>query len=146
MADKTLSSLLSTNPVTAAPTGDEPIETVVSGTSEAFKVRQLSNTPIVNKTDNYTLALTDQGAVVSVLSSAAKTVTIPLNATVAFAIGTTLLVRGLGTGAVDIAAAGGVTINKRASNSLVLLEQNAQVVLHKINTDIWHLAGELQAL
>lgn len=146
MADIKLSGLLATTPFTGDLTGDEPLETVSSSASKAFKVRQLSATPIHSKTASYTLALVDQGSVVSMLSSSAKSVTIPLNATVAFGVGTTLLVRTVGTGDVDIIATGGVTIVKRASVSLVLLEQNAQCVLHKVATDIWHLAGELRAL
>ncbi|MBV1952724.1 MAG: hypothetical protein KUG64_11090 [Cycloclasticus sp.] len=144
MVDITLASLLSTNPVTADVTGDEPLETVVSATSEAFKARQLSATPIRTSANNETLALTDQGGVLIIDNASARTVTIPLNSAVAFNVGATLLIRrGSSGGEVTIAATGGVTIEKRVSLSFNLAENQAQCVLHKTGTDTWFMTGEL---
>ena len=147
MADIKLSGLLISNPVTAALTGDEPLETVVSGVSEAAKVRQLSFAALNAQAGaTYTLAITDQGKVVAMSLSGANTVTIPLNATAAFPIGATLIVRQVGAGATTIAIAGGVTLNKKATVTLVLAERWSQVVLHKTAVDTWHMAGELTAV
>lgn len=147
MADKTLTQLLATNPVTAALTGDEPIETVTAGTSVAAKLRQLSMAPIgINAGTTYTLGITDQGKVVTMTNASANTVTVPTNASVAFPIGASLLIRQQGGGATTIAAAGGVVINKKASLTLTLAEQYAQVVLHKTAEDTWHTTGEYVSL
>jgi len=147
MADITLTQLITSNPVTTALSGEEPIETVVSSTSEAARLRQLSTTPIVPQTGtSYTLALTDQGKLTTMSNSVSNSVTVPTNATVAFPIGTTLLVGQIGTGQTSIVAAGGVSIQKKASASLNLSEQFARVVLHKIGTNTWHLTGELTPL
>ena len=147
MADIKLSQLLTSNPVTAPMDGEEPIETVKSSTSEAARLRQLSATPTVPVAGTaHILALTDQGKVVTMSSASANTVTVPNNSSVAFPVNATLLVRQIGTGQTSIAAAGGVTIEKKASASLNLSEQQAQVVLHKVATNTWHLAGELTPL
>lgn len=144
MVDVTLSDLLGTNPVTAAIDGEEPIETVKSGVSEAAKLRQLSSTPINAQTGtSYTLALSDQGEVITMNNGSSNVVTIPLNASVAFAIGTTLLVRWDGSGETSIAATGGVTIKKRASIGLALAEQHATAFLQKVAINTWFLSGEL---
>ena len=146
MTDITLSTLLANSPVSTDLDGDEPLETVISGVSRAFTLRQLSSTPLQHTTTNVTLNLATQGAVLSMSNDSAANVTVPLNSAVALPIGATLLVRSLGLGDVSIVAEAGVTIIKRASSSNILLEQYAQCVLHKINTNIWHLAGELRTL
>lgn len=147
MADVTLTGLLGTNPVTAALTGDEPIETVVSAVSEAAELRQLSFAPLKDLAGtSYNLVLIDQGKVLTPSNGAANTVTIPLNSSVAFPIGATLLVRQIGTGQTTIVAAGGVTIQKKVSSTLAIGERYGQIVLHKIDTDTWHTTGEYLAL
>lgn len=144
MVDVTLTDLLGSNPVTADLTGDEPIETVKSGVSEAATLRQLSSTPINAQVGtSYSLILTDQGGVVTMANASANSVTIPLNATIAFPIGATMLVRWLGTGITSIAAAGGVTIQKKASIGLALSEQYATALLHKVAVNTWAVTGEL---
>ncbi len=143
MANKTLTNIVTDNPVTAPLDGSEPFETVVSAVSAGGKLRQLSFTPINPQTISYQLVLIDQGKVVTMNSSSSITLTIPSNATVAFLIGTTILIRRLGTGGVTMAAAGGVTIQKKSSIGFNLSEQFAQCVIHKIATNTWHLAGEI---
>lgn len=145
MADINLSTLLATSPVIEAVTGDEPIESVVSATSKAFTLKQLSATPIRESLVSETLTLNDQGKVLAIFSGVDAIVTIPTNAVVAFPIGATLLVRTLGIGKLTIAPSGGVTIVKKVTASFELSEQYAQCVLHKVDTNKWHLTGELSA-
>lgn len=76
-------------------------------------------------------------------NAGAQTLTIPANATAAFPIGTELSVIQTGAGALTIAAAGGVTINKLAAKTLVLSAQYAKVKLVKLATNTWHVAGDL---
>ncbi|MBL4904269.1 MAG: hypothetical protein JKY62_16725 [Desulfocapsa sp.] len=143
MANKTLTQILASNPVTAALTGEEPIETVVSSTSEAAKLKQLSFAPInAIATTGYTLDLEDQGRIIAMSNASANTVTIPLNASEAFPIGATLIVRQVGAGITSIAAIGGVTLQIRATLTQNIAEKWGQIVLHKVAVDTWHTAGE----
>lgn len=90
----------------------------------------------------YTLVLADAGKAVDITSATPVNVTVPLNSSVAFAVGTQVLVTQLGAGAVTIAATGGVTI--RTPTTLILAEQYASASLRKIGTDEWIIAGYLQ--
>ena len=146
MADTTVEQLATTSPVTVAITGEEPIETEIGAVGHGARLRQLSSLPLVPLTVSSNLLITDQGKCITMDVAVASVLTIPTNAGVGFPIGATLLVRQIGLGSTSIAAAGGVTIEKRASVGLVLAEQFATVMLHKIDTDIWHLSGELQAV
>ncbi len=90
----------------------------------------------------YTLALSDAGGWVRMTSDSANTVTVPLNATVAYPINTVISVRQSGTGQTTISPAGGVTINSTVSP--ILRTQNSTISLVKVGTDIWDLVGDLQ--
>lgn len=64
------------------------------------------------KTTSYTLALSDQGKVIQMNASTALTVTVPVNSTAAFPIGTQITVVRKGTGTLTISpVSGSVTIN-----------------------------------
>lgn len=140
MVDKTLSQVRTDN-AAVAPIGTEPIESVQSATSAAFIFAELSNHPIDAQTGTtYTLAITDQGKAVTMNNASANTCTIPLNATVAFHIGTLLIVRQIGAGLTTLAATGGVTIEKASGTSLTMAGAQEQLVLHKTATDTWHVA------
>lgn len=91
----------------------------------------------------YTLALTDIGKVVTSGSASPTTWTVPLNATVAFPVGTFIDLRQLGAGQVTVAAAGGVTIN--ATPGLKISAQYGGAQLVKVGTDTWVLTGDLAA-
>jgi len=91
----------------------------------------------------YTLALTDQGGLVTLSNAAAIALTIPLNATVAFPVGTEILLTQLGAGQVTVAAASGATVNGRSG--LKTAGQYATVSLVKIATDAWLIAGDTTA-
>jgi hypothetical protein len=92
----------------------------------------------------YTLALTDAGDYCVFSNAAAITVTIPLNATVAFAIGTQIDVAQGGAGKVTFAGAGGVTLVSLSSYK-ALSGQEAGGTLIKTATDTWRLHGSLTA-
>ena len=146
MVDITLEEVATNNPVSTDLDGSEPIETEISLVGRGLRLRQMSTTPLNAQTSSYTLVINDQGNVVTMDNGSANTLTVPPNASVAFPIGATLLVRQLGVGATSIVAGAGVTIEKKASVGLVLAEQFATVFLHKIATNTWHLAGELAAV
>lgn len=91
-------------------------------------------------TTNATLALTDCGNIIKLNKDDAITCTVPLNATVAFAIGSQINVIQSGAGAASIVAADGVTI--RNASTLNFVGQWSRVVLTKIGTDEWVADGQ----
>ncbi len=68
--------------------------------------------------------------------------TIPLNATQAFAVGTTIEIFQLGAGQTTIVATGGVT-TQSPSGKLKLTGQYSSATLRKRATDTWAIAGDL---
>ena len=94
------------------------------------------------QTDDYTLALSDAGVMVSMNKGTANTLTVPLNATVAFPIGTQIPVQQLGAGTTTITPAGGVTILSLGSLT-DLAGQYATAALIKRATNTWLLVGAL---
>ena len=103
-----------------------------------------SRTTISQKTASYTLAaLAERDSMIEMNSASATTLTVPTNATVAWPVGTSIDVLRVGAGAVDVAAAGGVTIN--ATPGLKLRAQWSSATLIKRATDTWVLVGDLSA-
>jgi len=98
---------------------------------------------VSNKTANYTLVLTDAGSLIEFNSASNLTLTIPANATVAFPIGSQIVVARLGSGKVDIAITSdtlySVSSNKYISN------QYGAVTLVKRTSTTWYLFGDLSA-
>ena len=91
------------------------------------------------KTANYTLALADVAKVVAVNSSSNLTLTVPLNSSVAFPLGTVINVYRAGTGSVTISGAAGVTVR----NAGAISDQFGEVSLRKRGTDEWVLSGDV---
>lgn len=90
---------------------------------------------------SYTLVLTDAGKCVEMNNAAANTLTIPLNSSVTFPLGTVIEVFQLGAGQTTVAATGGVTL--RAPDGAKLAKQYASASLRKRATDEWVLAGSV---
>ena len=87
----------------------------------------------------YTLALTDAAKVVSLTNASPITLTIPTNATIAFPIGTQILLYQGGAGQVTVGGAG-VTIRSQGSK-LKINGQYAVTGLLKVATDEWVFFG-----
>jgi hypothetical protein len=92
---------------------------------------------------SYTLVLTDKDKLVEVSNASANTLTVPLNSSVAFPVGSQITVLQTGAGATTITATGGVTIN--ATPGLILRAQWSSVTLIKRATDTWVALGDLRA-
>ena len=97
--------------------------------------------PINTQTASYTLALSDAGGCVEMNVAGANNLTIPTNASVAFPIGTIIMLRQEGAGATTIVAAGGVTLH--SPRTLVFAAQYATASLHKRATNDWRADGDL---
>lgn len=88
----------------------------------------------------YTLALTDNGRLVTLNNAAAITVTVPLNATVAFPTGAIVNLQQIGAGQVTVAGAAGVTLNGTGTKTRA---QWSAASLVKTATDTWTLIGDI---
>lgn len=95
------------------------------------------------QTASYTLVLTDKGKLVKVSNASANTLTVPLNASVAFPTNSVVHILREGAGSTTVVATGGVTI--RTPATLVLRAQYSMVSLLKIGTDEWVISGDLTA-
>ena len=92
----------------------------------------------------YTLALTDDGKIVEMNNASANTLTVPPNSSVAFPVGSQILVLQTGAGQTTLAAGAGVTINSKDGN-LKLSAQWCAATLIKRATDVWVVVGDLSA-
>jgi len=149
----TASQWTTTNPVLAA--GELGLETDTgylkagNGSSLWTSLTYINQIPFPLITTNaqsgttYTLALSDGQKNVELNNSAAITVTIPLNATVAFPIGTQIQLLQTGAGQVTVAATAGVTIN--SNPGLKLRGQWSAATLIKRASDTWVLVGDITA-
>jgi hypothetical protein len=103
-----------------------------------------SITTIAAKTDSYTLSdLNERDTIVEISKASAVTLTIPLNATIAYPVGTTIDIIQTGSGQVTIAGAGGVTVN--ATPGLKLRTQWSSATLLKRAENTWLVYGDLTA-
>ena len=96
------------------------------------------------QTSSYTLVLADAGTIIEMNVGTANTVTVPLNSSVAFPVGTVISIFQVGAGQTSVAAAGGVTIDS-PSSKLKLTGQFSSAALRKRGTDEWVLAGDISA-
>lgn len=113
---------------------------VIDGTSTVQGYR-----PINAQTGTtYTLVLADAGKHITLTNAASITFTVPLNATVAYPVGTEIEISQGGAGQVTIAATGGVTLHSFNSD-LKLAGIYAGATLKKTATDTWLVVGNLTA-
>jgi hypothetical protein len=92
---------------------------------------------------SYTLVLADKDKLVEISNGSANTLTVPLNSSVAFPIGTQITILQTGTGATTLTATGGVTIN--ATPGLILRAQWSSATLIKRAENTWVALGDLRA-
>jgi len=91
---------------------------------------------------SYTLALTDVAKVVTLSNAAAITLTVPTNASVAFPVGTQILLYQGGAGQVTVAGDSGVDVRSSGAK-LKLTNQYSVAGLLKLATDEWVAFGNL---
>ena len=108
----------------------------------------LSTLEINAQTASYSLILTDESRIVEMSSTSANSVTIPLNASVAFPTGTQITIIQTNTGQTSIAVTAGVTLNctpQTTANTAKLRTQWSSVTLVKRSTNSWIAIGDLVA-
>ena len=91
-----------------------------------------------------TAGTADVGKLVTLSNVAAQTITIPANASVAFAIGDQVNFMNLSTGTATFVA-GGTAVIRSAGSKLKLADQYAVCTVLKIDTDAWVMLGNVKA-
>lgn len=94
------------------------------------------------QTASYTLVLADADRIVTMNNASANNLTIPLNATVAFPIGTQLIISQSGAGQTTIVPTAGVTLTSSLT-AQKLANQYATATLIKLATNTWLLSGNI---
>jgi hypothetical protein len=103
-------------------------------------------TSIINLTLNaqtgttYTPVLADNGKLVTLSNASAITLTVPTNASVAYATGAQINIEQIGAGQVTVVGDTGVTVNGTGTK---LRTQWSAATLVKLGTDSWTLIGDL---
>lgn len=95
------------------------------------------------RTTNYTLVLGDDGIIIETNSTSAVIISVPLESTVAFPIGSKITVIRANTGAASVAGVSGVTVN--ATPGLNLRAQWSAATLLKRAANTWLLMGDLSS-
>lgn len=145
---KTLANVKSEILASAALTGTPTTPTASAGTnttqvaSTAFVQTAVATSTINTQTASYTLVLTDAGKIIEMNVATANNLTVPLNSSVAFPIGTTIDIVQYGAGQTTIVATSGVTL-RSADGLLNLSKQYSGASLYKRGTDEWVVIGDL---
>ena len=93
------------------------------------------------QTSSYTLALTDDSKIIEISSPTAVNLTVPLNSSVAFPVGTSITILQTGAGQITVVPVSGVIVN--STPGLKIRTQWAAATLLKRATDTWVLMGDL---
>jgi len=111
--------------------------------SAAIDLGKLADVAIDTKTADYVLVLTDKNKIIEMdITTTANTVTVPLNATAAFPVGSQITIWQYGTGKTRIIPVSGtVTINKTPGDYLRARYSSATLI--KRATNEWQLLGDL---
>jgi len=97
-----------------------------------------------SQTTNYSLQLSDRNQLVELTSSSDTKITVPSFSTVAFPVGSQVLLARGGTGAVGLTGAVGVTLMS-ANGYLNLNYQYSGATLVNKSNNVWYLFGDLKA-
>lgn len=140
---KIASGAVTTAKIAASVTLTTPNIGVATGTSLETTGQVVSHFQQNSQVASYTLVLTDDGDIVTMNNGSANNLTIPLNSSVAFPVGTQVTIIQLGAGQTTIVGAAGVTVN--ATPGLKLRAQFSVATCIKLATDTWIAAGDLSA-
>jgi hypothetical protein len=143
-------------PTWVSETGDVTIDNsgVVSISSGVIVNADISSTAAIDlgkiadistsaQVASYTLALSDKNKLVEMNVGSSNNLTVPLNSTVAFPVGSQIHILQTGTGQTTVVPAGGVTVN--STPGLKLRARWSSATLIKRATDTWVLIGDLSA-
>jgi hypothetical protein len=118
------------------------LETTINALPTTYSPLNIS---INTKTSGYTLVLTDAAKQVEMNLSSSNSLLIPTDASVAFPVGTTIVVVQLGTGQTTISAATPATTTLRYTPGNKMRTQYSTATLVKRAANDWILSGDLIA-
>lgn len=140
---KLATAAVTTSKIASSVTLTTPNIGVATGTSLVATGQVTDSTSINSQTGNYTLVIGDAGKFITVSSAGSSTVTIPLNSSVGFSLGTKIVIARIGAGALAIAGTGGVTVN--ATPGLNLRAQYSAATCIQISLNSWLVLGDLSS-
>jgi hypothetical protein len=153
LTNKTLTapviSTISNSGTVTIPTGTD---TLVARTSTDTLTNKTLTSPTINDArqnitlnaqtgTTYTPVLTDNGRLVTLSNASAITLTVPTNASVAYATGAIINIQQIGAGQVTVAGDTGVTVNGTGTKTRA---QWSAASLIKTATDTWTLIGDIE--
>jgi hypothetical protein len=153
LTNKTLTapviSTISNSGTVTIPTGTD---TLVARTSTDTLTNKTLTSPTINDArqnitlnaqtgTTYTPVLTDNGRLVTLSNASAITLTVPTNASVAYATGAIINIQQIGAGQVTVTGDTGVTVNGTGTKTRA---QWSAASLIKTATDTWTLIGDLE--
>lgn len=132
----TLAGAIAMNGNTLSDAGNASTIRDAGGTQRGIGYRSI---PLLSKTASYTLALADTGQGIATTAG----VTVPLNASAAFAIGDTIALYNNSGGAIIVTQTSGVTLRLAgaATTGNRTIAQHGLATLIKVGTDEWVLSG-----
>jgi hypothetical protein len=133
--------LISDTGVTSIATG-VIVNADISSTA-AIDLGKIADVSTNAQSASYTLVLADKNKIVEMGVGSANNLTVPLNASVAFPVGSQINILQTGSGQTTIVATGGVTIN--ASPGLKMRAQWSYATLVKRAENTWVLVGDISA-
>ena len=113
--------------------------------AQAYEAQNVTLKLAAEKNASFTFAAAEAGVLTPCNAAAAMTATVPPEASVAFAPGTTLAIWNQGAGQVTWVAGSGVTLQRDAALTLVSNGQHAVSFAIKVAGDSWVVAGGLAA-
>ena len=126
------------------PTTQGGASTVLTNNGSGSLSWNAQGTVAINpQTNDYILVIGDAGKLIEMNKGTAVSLTVPLDSSVSFPVGTTISVIQKGAGKVNFVAASGVTINSK--NGLHTSGQFAGGTLIKVDTNIWYLNGDISS-
>ena len=138
---KIASGAVTSAKIAASVTLTTPNIGVATGTSLNTTGNVVSHINTNEQTASYTLVLADDGKIVEMNVAGANVLTIPPNSSVAFPVGTQIIVLQTGAGQCTLTAGSGVTLNATPGNKLRV--QYSGAILIKRATDTWIAIGDL---
>ena len=117
-------------------------QTLTNKTLTAPQITQAINTQTGT---SYTLVIADDTSLITLANASAIAVTIPLNSSVPFPIGSCVDLVQFGAGQVTVSGASGVTVVSTGATSATpkTRVQNSAITLRKLGTDSWIAIGDI---
>jgi alpha-D-ribose 1-methylphosphonate 5-triphosphate synthase subunit PhnH len=117
------------------------VKGVTSAVQTQMDTKKAKIDSVSAQTGAYTLALADADKVVTFSKGTADTITIPLNAAVAFPTGTEIVIENIGVGTLTIAITATGTLQSKGAKVDIITFGVAR--LRKTATNTWILSGDL---